>query len=276
MSEENIFHISTYDMPWSDDPDIPGFKQKVLSEDKNTGAVVRQWFVPPGWGDEALNGKPDRHYHKTVIERGFHLYGDFPHWEFNSVDDFKGDLSIFKPGLFMDRPPGSLHGLLPEPKSQAGTVNLSWDTGRGTRIREPEFADETITVPFDRDAEVDVDGFTTCRFLETRLMPWEKHPKVEDWKIKYLSTGDEGGDSVCLVFIPYNWSFSNTPEKIAISSQKPWFYVLSGDLIISSESNDFKLMSDDYFGWERNAPVKFSSHLLSETGCVALCSGHLM
>ena len=107
-------------------------------------------------------------------------------------------------------------------------------------------------------------------------MSREKHPNVEDWKIKYLSTGDEGGDSVCLVFIPSNWSFSNNQEEIAISSQKPWFYVLSGDLTISSESNEFKLMSDDYFGWERKASVKFRSHLLSETGCVALCSGHLM
>ena len=79
MGEPTFHHVRSHTLEWEDDPYIPGFRQKLLSFDDITKAVVRLWFIPPDWGTDVFDGKPGRHYHKSVVERGFHLYGDFPH-----------------------------------------------------------------------------------------------------------------------------------------------------------------------------------------------------
>jgi hypothetical protein len=51
-----------------------------------------------------------RHFHRTVHEFGFCLFGEFPHWEHKTPEMQHGALVTRKPGYFMSRTPGSLHG----------------------------------------------------------------------------------------------------------------------------------------------------------------------
>ncbi len=275
MAQASYKHVRSHNLDWVDDPDIPGFRQKMLSFNDVTKAVVRLWFIPPNWGEDVFGGKPDRHYHKSVVERGFHLYGDFPHWEFNSVEDFKGDLHVFKRGIFMNRPPGSLHGLLPEPRSQAGAVILYWVTGPGASIKDPEFVNETVNVPFDKDAKVEVNAFTPCSITQTEDLDWQPHPDEPDWKIKSFAEAAYGADSVNLVHIPTDWQ----PEEIGAfditaDSDQPWLFVVNGDLNVTFGDTDIKLVQDDFLMWSADSPLLLPEDSLSDVGCIVLCSGH--
>ncbi|MGB1875735.1 MAG: hypothetical protein ACPHGY_02250 [Rhodospirillaceae bacterium] len=275
MTDPGLQHVRTDEVDWIDDPDIPGFKQKILSRDDETGAITRLWFVPPNWGEDVFDGKPDRHYHKTVVERGFQLYGDFPHWEFNSIEDFDGDLYIFKRGLFMDRPPGSLHGLRPEPRSQAGAVILYWNTGRGASIKEEAFAEETVNVPFDMDVKVEINAFTPCRLMQTDSLSWQPHPDVEGWKIKPLADAGYGADTVDMVFIPSDWRPSKKDAGVEFTTGRPWLYVVTGDLLVQTDGSEIELRPNDYLRWSSSANISFANDRdVSETGCVAICSGN--
>ncbi|MBT4740748.1 MAG: hypothetical protein HN793_08615 [Rhodospirillaceae bacterium] len=278
MSDLGFRHVRTEEVEWVDDPDIPGFKQKILSRDEETGAVTRLWFVPPNWGEDVFDGKPDRHYHKSVVERGFQLYGDFPHWEFNSVEDFDGDLYIFKRGLFMDRPPGSLHGLRPEPRSQAGAVILYWNTGRGASIKEEAFAEETVNVAFDKDVKVEINAFPACNLTQTETVDWQVHPDVPGWKIKPLAEEGYGADTVDLVFIPSDWrpgdGLRSDDGATQPKAKRRWLYVVTGDLAVCLEGENLKLRQDDYLGWTSPANLSFADGSVSDTGCIAICSGN--
>lgn len=275
MSKPAFHHVRSHDEPWIDDPDIPGFRQKMLHKDETTKAVVRLWFIPPHWGEDVFGGKPDRHYHTSVVERGFHLYGDFPHWEFNSVGDFDGDLHIFRRGIFMNRPPGSLHGLHPEPRSQAGAVILYWVTGPGASIKDPEFAKETVNVPFDADFKAEIDDFMPCSITQTDEMHWQDHPETDEWKCKFLAEANFGADSVHLVHIPTDWQPADLGAyDVETESEKPWLYVVNGDLKVTVGDTDLGLVQDDFLMWSADAPLLLPNEPLSNVGTIVLCSGH--
>ena len=269
-------HLTTKEIPWSDDPGIPGFSEKVLRFDDADESVVRLWYLPPGWGQDVFNGEPDRHYHNSVVERSFHLFGDFPHWEFSSVDDFDGDLVILRKGLFMNRPVQSLHGILPEPVSQTGSMILYWSTGPGVSILDPKFDSETVKVPFDADAEVPIGEFTTCQFTDTDELAWQPHPRIDGWKIRPLAEPMGGGGRVAMVHIPTDWQPSS--ELVLEGQQnREWLFVLTGDLQadIAGEAGagTQRLGEWDYLDWQRPASLVFPQRPASDAGCVALYAG---
>jgi hypothetical protein len=258
-------HLKTSGMDWAEDPDIPGFKQKLLHVDTDSGAVTRLWFIPPGWGRDLLQGKPDRHYHKTVIERGYHLYGDFPHWEFADAHDHEGTGAPLTKGIFMDRPVLSLHGLQPEPVSQAGAVILYWNTGRGTSIREPGFALETINVPFNGGG--DWPQFNDARLIQTLELPWQPHERVAGWKHKPLAAASHGSGAVSVVHIPTDWQ----PDGTASFAAGPgWTFVVHGDLRLDA---GLALAEGDYLEWSSDEAVALRAGSASDAGCTLLWVG---
>ena len=262
--------IKTLSIPWSDDPDIPGFKQKLLHQDPDSGAVVRLWYVPPGWGRDILNGKPDRHYHQTVIERGYHIYGDFPHWEFDDAADPEGTCVLLSTGMFMDRPVMSLHGLQPEPVSQAGAVILYWNTGRGTSIREPGFELETINVPFNGEGSGDWPEFNAARLEQTMDLPWEPHQRVRGWKWKPLASASHGSGAVSLVHIPTDWA---ADKPVALATTPGWLFAVHGDLRLAAGSESLLLGEGDYLELDAPEALQLGTEPCTETGCTALWVG---
>jgi len=274
---DSFQHLQTKNIPWTPDPGIPGFREKMLRFDEAKESVVRLWYLPPGWGQDVFDGKPDRHYHTTVIERGYHIFGDFPHWEFSSVDDLEGELKIFEKGLFMDRPILTLHGILPSPVSETGSMILYWNSGPGVSIEDEKYASETVGVPFDPAADVPLREFEPCRFVETDALPWQPHPNIPGWKIKPLADPRGGDGSVAIVHIPTDWQPDNG-LVLGGSDQRQWLFVLSGDLRVNVSASSgadapLELGEWDFLDWQSPSALSFATSSASDAGCVALCMG---
>jgi hypothetical protein len=275
MAETAYNLIRTATMDWEPDPEIPGFKQQILRRDAKRKSVVRKWFVPPAFGD-VLEGKPDRHYHKSVVERAYVLAGDFPHWEFPTAADFEGELFVFRRDLAMDRPPGSLHGLLPEPKSQVGSQILYWNTGPGTSIREKGFEKETINVAFDKKAKSDEREFTQCRLLQTNELPWQRHPRVTGLKWKPLMPAISGAGETSVVCVPADFWPVQKVSCEAQAGESAWLYVLSGDLKLRVDGTALTLGEGDYLEWRTPSVVSFGQGEASDGGATVVCTGHAL
>jgi len=141
--------LDTREMPWEDyDPQRPGTrKRKVLARNEAGEATVILYWIPAGPLMEQL---PFRTYHKTVQEYYFVLSGELPHWEYASPDDgeAEGKMVVFKPGYFLERKPGSIHGVQAGPVPEIGCLLLHWRNGIGNEPDDPNFDTESAVVPF--------------------------------------------------------------------------------------------------------------------------------
>ena len=196
----------TREMPWVDLPGIPGAKQKVLVRDADGEPSVQFTWLPPGLRSD----RPERHFHKTVLERGYVLFGELPLREFASIDDEQGRPVLFKEGYYMDRRPGSVHGLDFDNPSPVGFLILEWRTGPGTYLGEPRAAEETTVLdasvgtndtplcPPGSPHWVVVDSGNLC-LLDTRAMPWTELPGMKMAKMKVLSLAAAGHTEVVIL-----------------------------------------------------------------------------
>ena len=100
------------------------------------------WMAP-----RTAGGSHERHYHKTVHERGYCLGGELPMREFAGVADEVGDRGLFHEGVFMDRRPGSVHGVDNGRESAVGFTFLEWRSGPKTYLLEDDIESETIVLP---------------------------------------------------------------------------------------------------------------------------------
>ncbi len=279
--------MDTNAAPWEDNPGIPGFKRRLLFLDEAKRTEVRMDYVPSGIVPGELE-LPHRHYHNSVTERAYTLFGDFPHWEFSSPEDREGELIVFRRHLFMDRPPKSIHGLLPEPVSETGAVILYWNTGPGTGVAEPEAPRETVTVPFNDStdfvrADFDSDDFARVDFSAARIFDsgdvvWRAHPHAAGWKFKPLAEAVERSGAVCLVHIPADWAGPERPSGISGGETPPWLFVVSGDIRLqisgNGAQNDLHLQEGAFLLWRSGAEMRLPDGPVSDGGCVALCIGH--
>jgi hypothetical protein len=131
-------------MEWEPFEVVPGMYRKVLERDADGNAVMQLTFLPPGF---TLPELPYRHRHRTLHEYGITLWGELPHWEYESAEQ-QGVNVYRRAGFFMHRLPGSIHGLEEGPLSPTGSVALSWRTGPGSWIGEAEFERETERIPY--------------------------------------------------------------------------------------------------------------------------------
>ena len=271
--------IDTNAVPWERNPGIPGFKRRLLAFDDATGSEVRMDYVPPGAIPEVLE-LPHRHYHKTVTERAYALSGDFPHWEFSSAKDHQGEMIVFRRHLFMDRPPLTIHGLMPEPLSETGCVLLYWNTGPGTGVAEPEAPRESVELPFDDSADDDRTEFGDARLFDTGEVAWRGHPSAAGWKLKPLAEAVENSGAVSLVHIPADWT--GPMESVTAQSDEPppWLFVVAGDLRLSLAENgacqDLELAEGGFLMWHAPAALGVKPESASDGGCTVLCVGHQM
>jgi len=288
MATQGHTLIRTSKIDWQDDPGIPGFMSKQLHTDAETGGEIKMWYLPPGWGS-GFRDEPHRHYHKSVTERAYQLYGDFPHWEFSAIEDHEGDCIIFKRDIFMDRPPGSLHGIFPKPRSQTGAMLIYWNNGRGTSILDKDYGGESVDVPFDGSSTTNLTKFSPARIFNSNDMDWHAHPTVPQWKIKPLADELEGALPVCMVHVPTDWRPAGETSSLELCSPGSsgdglrWIFIRTGDLKVSIISNDSEpreeiihLMEGDFLSWSAPNTIGFSDQAASDVGCIALCTGHAL
>lgn len=141
--------LDTREMHWLPFDGLPGAQIKVLSEFDSGGPEVFLLWIPPGisgTADSAEKGGKYRHAHKTVREFTFVLAGELPYWEYETPDQQAGDKVTFRSGYYMDRRPGSIHGVEPGALSPVGCLLLGWRTGPGTFALEEDFKHESYVV----------------------------------------------------------------------------------------------------------------------------------
>ena len=269
--------IDTNAVPWEHNPGIPGFKRRLLVFDDATRSEVRMDYVPPGAIPEVLE-LPHRHYHRTVTERAYALAGDFPHWEFSSTRDHEGEMIVFRRHLFMDRPPKSIHGLMPEPLSETGCVLLYWNTGPGTGVAEPDAPVESVELAFDDSADDDPTDFSDARLFDAGEVPWLEHPSVAGWKAKPLAEAVENSGAVSLVHIPADWTGSPGPVEAQGGAPSPWLFVVAGDLNLYLAENgarrELALREGAFLMWRAATAPAVPPESASDGGCTVLCIGH--
>ncbi|MXW46380.1 MAG: hypothetical protein F4X06_02660 [Gammaproteobacteria bacterium] len=269
--------IDTNAVPWEDNPGIPGFKRRLLVFDDAARSEIRMDYVPPGAIPRVIE-LPHRHYHRTVSERAYALAGDFPHWEFSSTGDHVGEMILFRRHLFMDRPPRTIHGLMPEPLSETGCVLLYWNTGPGTGVAEPEAPRESVELPFDDSADADHTDFSDARLFDTAEVAWQEHVSAPGWKRKPLADAVENSGAVSLVHVPADWSGSSEPVRASAEAPSPWLFVIAGDLRIQlaekGARRELALREGAFLIWRAGASLGVPADAVSDGGCTVLCVGH--
>ncbi len=270
--------VQTGELPWEPDPGIPGFLRKLLNTDPASGAQTQIWFIPPGWGIDNLDGKPMRHYHRTVTERSLQLHGDFPHWEYSGPNQRVGDCVVKRKGFFMDRPPRCVHGLERGPSSQTGVMTIYWSTGGGTGVGSG--GDENVAVPFKGDLEAFGNDYTQVRFVDTAAMRWAPHPAVAGWKHKELAPASTTREAVSLIFIPPGWRPDELPLRGPPGTARRWLYTVSGDTTLSifagtaPKAETVNLREGSYLAIPAGSAMGWSGSPESEIGVILLCVGH--
>jgi hypothetical protein len=143
----------TREMPWK----LPapgemfhgtGAKIRELSHHEDGWLWVYQVFLPPGARGVGHGGKPDRHYHKTVREWAYVLFGELALVEYDDLDDVVGRRVLYREGFFLDRKPNSVFGLDPDRPSETGVMLLEWRTGPRSSTQEAGSEEETVSLPF--------------------------------------------------------------------------------------------------------------------------------
>ena len=124
-----------------------GAKFRALSRHPDGWVRVYQVYVPPGTKGIGHGGKPDRHYHRTVHEWGYVLFGELALIEYDGLDDLVGQTVVYREGFFFDRSPGSVFGLHPELVSPTGVMIIEWRTGPGSSAQEAGSEHETVSIP---------------------------------------------------------------------------------------------------------------------------------
>jgi hypothetical protein len=214
LDKGGVRWFDTQAMPWEPMPGLPGYFRKVLAVDDGEPSVMLN-YIPSGLlGKQVPVELPYRHLHRTTREFALVLHGELISWEYESPDQLKGDLVRKGPGYFMDRKPGSIHGVeASEPFSITGAILLTWrEGGPGVWFGERGFETETVKVPYEAGA-----GFTpgadepheagdACirnrggvTWLDTNRMQWEPMPflpAVDGYFFHKVLVRDDKGEPI--------------------------------------------------------------------------------
>jgi hypothetical protein len=144
----NATWLDTREMEWTESSD--GCKIKPLARFTKGHPFEGQLEIYLLWqpATSPLRQAPYRHYAQTVREEFMVLSGEIRSREYDNVNQKDGELVILKPGFYVDRGPGSLHGSDDDAGAGVDSVILVRRSGAGTLAGEPHSGSEIIDVPF--------------------------------------------------------------------------------------------------------------------------------
>jgi mannose-6-phosphate isomerase-like protein (cupin superfamily) len=243
--------IDTRDMPWLTFEGMGGSSMKPLAFFEDGSVEVMLGWIPPGKA-QSIPKLPDRHYHRSVAEYFYLLGGEVYTWDYRNEDDPDGVLVHYRPDYYLDRQPGpeGIHGLEDGPVASCGTLFLNWRTGVGIWAGEPEFADESVSVPYPTDkssmvteplpSPTDGTGLVystpTVRLLDTRAMGWQPYPELAPGAARKVLSTDANGDPKVLLLAVSASQLAPAPPMH--HDARECFYVLSGELPIREYAAD--------------------------------------
>ena len=271
--------LDTLRMKWEDMPGIPGFKRRVLRVDAGGGGSVEIQFAPPGFSESILARLAMgsvRHFHRSVTERHYFLSGDLPNCDWRDLEDANGRLTVYRRHMFLDRPPLTLHGLVPDHVSVAGSEFLVWNTGSGTALWEADAERETVEV-----SNSNIDGLRGMRFvaptiLHTDRLPLQPHARVPGWKYAAIAPPIPGMPQTTLTLVPFA-AFADGHIRSEPGTVR-WLFVISGSLsaIVSTatSADAISLFEGSFLDLDPSAQLNFTNGApLTDRGCMLLCVG---
>jgi hypothetical protein len=272
-----LHHTPT--MPWAPMGGIVGFKTRVLRVDPVTRATVELQFAPPEFSKEVRDRLAEgavRHYHRTVTERHYFLSGDLPNCDWRDLTDPAGEVTVYRRHSFLDRPPMTLHGLLPGHLTEAGSEYLVWNTGPGTALWDPAAATETVELPVDAGPEYAA-AFVRPRILQIDRLPWTPHPRTATWFHKRIAVAVPGSPAVDVVCVPPD---SVRERVVAEGNGGPerWMFLLSGSLDVEVThgrgTERLELHEGSFLDLEPGTSFAIVAGEATSQGATVLCVGH--
>lgn len=214
--------IDTENMPWSPPINDRGWKVKALYDNKETGDHLVMISVPIG----APGGM--NHYH-DFHEWAYWLSGDFVNNEYTSPLQRVGAFQQFREGVFLDRPPYSLHGdEIGRLQPQVGGTCLIMEEGGSTFYVIPEDPE------YGGDAWKKIRQWSVPRIIDTlQDMPWEAYKPEKGIQIKRLVGDQVRGFQATLWMVPRGWKRQKSSlfGKAHYYKQAHQFnFILNGDL----------------------------------------------
>lgn len=273
---DTVTWTDTRDMPWGSFSGLEVGRVKQLHVDPEGHPIVMVVWLPPGDLGVPI---PHRHYHATVYEHAFHLGGDLPHaeWAGKNADH---EVVVFRQGYFLDRKPGSIHGL-DALYSDTGCSILVWRNGLGNWLDEPNAAEETLEVPFERPFRSltyeqrtvnDRDGIVIdrpdARILDTRELPWAPLGDDPAARVRELAHDAAGVATVRMVYFPPGEA--PLPPLATAEGEHECAMVLEGELPVADGDDVVAARA----GWYMNRPAGAPPGLVpagpTEVGAVVL------
>jgi hypothetical protein len=273
---DTISWTDTREMPWGAFSGLEVGRVKKLYNDPDGNPIVMMVWLPPGDLGVPI---PHRHYHATVYEHAFHLGGDLPHaeWAEKNADH---EVVVFREGYFLDRKPGSIHGL-DALYSDAGCTIILWRNGLGNWLDEPNAAEETLEVPFEREFHGltydqrtinDRDGIVIdrpdARILDTRELPWRPLGDVPGARVRELAFDGAGNATARMVYFPPG--DAALPGLATRAEEHESALVLDGELAVKEGDRTFLAKRGWYMDRPAGAPEGLVPAGPSEVGATVL------
>jgi hypothetical protein len=190
--------------------------------------------IPPGAEGAMV------HYHE-FHEWAYSIAGDFSNNESTAPDQVFGPLQRYREGVFLSRPPYSLHGgergRQKFMASQVGAVILIMKEGGATYSVDPDDRSggpTSLGIPFNSDFET-IQHWATPRIIDTlEKMPWQPVESCAGLNVKYLMEDPLHGFRATMWFLEAG---AETPQ-----SARPYYYqqahqfvfLIAGDLKIQT------------------------------------------
>ena len=216
--------IDTDRMEWEESS---RWKRKSLFADPTSKSHLFMLTVDPGW-----HGIPS-HYHE-FHEWVYTLSGDMTNNEFFTPSQTRSTLNLFREGVWLDRPPYSLHGIhSTDIISELGCTMMIQEEGVVTyRVSKTEGP-----YPF-RPNPKEVKVWAMPRIVDTvRDMDWEDHTSVEGLAVKPLADDPGRGFRANMFWLKPGWT-----SESGADFARPYYrtighefnYVLSGEMTLQA------------------------------------------
>ncbi len=235
LERDDVTILDTNAMPW-EDHFYGGTKTKILTRFDDGAPMVQIEWIPAGL--ETFGDALERHAH-AVTERLLVFAGEFPIIEYEDFDDTVGERVVFKPGWYLDRRAGSVHGADPANPAPVGFLCIEWREGRsyvgedGSETEVHHLDGPVSPKPQANDPAKTGGGVyerDNVTILDTTAMAWEDH-HYPGFKAKILSRDANGAPSVQLVWMPPALtSFDEKAARHAHTNADEWVLLLAGEI----------------------------------------------
>jgi hypothetical protein len=246
ISRDNVLVADTRSMEWEQAPDRKLYK--TLEFDEFGYPCLMVMNIAPRDPSKPRSGVPFRHVHADAFENSFMLAGELPHAEYETEDEHNAEVYLKRPGVFMRRQPGSIHGAEADIWSRTGATLLYWRSpGGGTNTGEVNYDERSPHLPIDQSRRTGR-GFTMVETgpggvifdrpdfsaYDTVLMDWEEIPPSPGAYWKVLERAPDGAPLIFLLSVPAG----STQPRHSHRTVHERFFVLEGELHLREYDNE--------------------------------------